>query len=835
MQRANNRFALERGALKRPLGIAILTASALAVLLYVGGWSFLMAAHYMPHRYCLSQSWLIWANVVSDLIISLSYIAIFSGLFWIAHRLRSLPEVRAYLWIFLAFGLFIVACASTHAMKVVTLWWAVYRLSLAFKVVSATASIATAVLFVRAAPEITSSIGQFLETLSTTRRENESGLAARARAETRVKEAEARLQAVLDSVMDSILTVDAQGRILSINPATVKMFGFAAAELLGRNLDMLIPGVVICAAEPSAPGTAAAGTVRAVSIDREPQGLTRAGKWLSLELTISELCFQGEPMFVSQIHDITDRRLAEEARERLAAVVDSSDDAIFSQDFQGIITAWNLGAEKVLGYAESEALGKSARMLMPADRLEEDTTVLQRIRRGERIEHFETVRLRDDGSRIDVSVTLSPVRNNRGVIIGTSSIARDITERKRSELIHAQQTEQLSRQAQDLLQSQNALETQQALLESVLDSIGEGLIAADKNGKFILWNPAAERLIGGPAALNPLEWSAYYGSFLPDKVTPFPPDQVPLFRALCGETCSSEIFIRRRGGDDTVWLECNAAPLYDKDGSQQGGVIALRDITQRKTDEENIAKRTLQLEVANQELEAFTYTVSHDLRAPLRHIGSFAGILMEDFGAGLNTEATGHLRRIQDAARRMGELVDGLLGMAKLGRQSLRLRPTPLDGIVKEAIANLEQECEGREVEWRVGLLPALACDQILMAQVFQNLLDNALKYTRGRKPAIIEIGCTQATDKPAVIFVRDNGVGFDLNYAENLFGVFQRMHSSSEFEGTGVGLAATQRIVQKHGGAIWVDAHPNQGATFFFTLEGDEQRAKSAQALVME
>jgi light-regulated signal transduction histidine kinase (bacteriophytochrome) len=182
-------------------------------------------------------------------------------------------------------------------------------------------------------------------------------------------------------------------------------------------------------------------------------------------------------------------------------------------------------------------------------------------------------------------------------------------------------------------------------------------------------------------------------------------------------------------------------------------------------------------------------------------------------------EARDLLQLIADAIVRMGLLVDGLLRLSKLGRQSLKLVHADLNEIVDEVIAVLQPECEGRFVEWRSARLPALECDRILIGQVFQNLLSNALKYSRGRKTAIIEIGSTQEPGKPPVIFVRDNGAGFDMKYADGLFGLFQRMHEESEFEGTGIGLAIAKQIIVRHGGRIWAEAAVDVGAAFYFTL----------------
>jgi light-regulated signal transduction histidine kinase (bacteriophytochrome) len=225
------------------------------------------------------------------------------------------------------------------------------------------------------------------------------------------------------------------------------------------------------------------------------------------------------------------------------------------------------------------------------------------------------------------------------------------------------------------------------------------------------------------------------------------------------------------------------------------------------------------LEAAHRELEAFTYSVSHDLRAPLRHIAGFSGILLHDYGPGMELKARDLLQRIADAVVHMGLLVDGLLSLSKLGRQSLKLVHADLNAIVDEAISILQPECEGRVVEWRIARLPALECDKTLIAQVFQNLISNALKYSRGRASTFIEIGSIQEPGKPAIIFVRDNGAGFDMTRAEKLFDVFQRMHTESEFEGTGLGLAIAKRIISRHGGRIWAEAAIDAGATFSFTL----------------
>jgi signal transduction histidine kinase len=235
--------------------------------------------------------------------------------------------------------------------------------------------------------------------------------------------------------------------------------------------------------------------------------------------------------------------------------------------------------------------------------------------------------------------------------------------------------------------------------------------------------------------------------------------------------------------------------------------------------EQKVEERTAQLTAANTDLEAFSYSVSHDLRAPLRHISAFSQILREEHGSTMDPAAVNYLNKIQNGVENMGRLIDALLKMAHVSRKPLVCGVTDLNSLLKDVLADLQPELQDRRIDWHIGILSSAECDAGLLKQVFANLVSNAVKYSRRQEAAVIEIGEVQEQGAP-VIFVRDNGAGFDEKYANKLFGVFQRLHRAEDFEGTGVGLSTVQRIIKKHGGEIWAKGEVGKGATFFFTLK---------------
>jgi PAS domain S-box-containing protein len=745
---------------------------------------------------------------------------------------------------------------------------------------------------------------------------------------------------------------------------------------------------------------------------------------------------------------ITERALAEEAAAQLAAIINSSNDAIIGKDLNSIVTSWNVGAKRMFGYSAKEMIGSPITRLIPSDRQQEEIEIINRIKQGESVEHYETLRMAKDGHLIDISVTVSPIKDKTGKIVGASKVARDITERKLAEKVLHRERDFISavvdtvgslvvvidRQARiirfnracekltgysfaevqgrnliDLLimpaeretttaeflnlcagQFPNTFEnhwvtkqgnprviawsntalvdadgeveyvigtgsditerkrTMESLVESedrlrfVTDNARVGLVIVNRDRRYTYANNAYAEVLDLPE-------SGIVGQRVSEVLPRIYEEQIrpQLDRAFAGERVAYELRKPESGGDrhfaikyeptkvedevtlvivvvtditemkraeeaqratearyrtlfdyapigiviaDTegYWLDANASMCrmlgyaYDeliglhaskivatediqniepalsrvkakldhhrdgqfrrRDGSifpteihatlmPDGNMVGMiQDISERKRAEQvihdlnvslerRVSERTSELESANKELEAFSYSVSHDLRAPLRAVDGFSQAVVEDYGPLLPEEGRRYLQTIREGAQRMGVLIDDLLTFSRLSRAALKKQEVNTDKLVRHVLEELDFQREGWQVEIRIGDLPACQGDPALLNQVWVNLLSNALKYTRQRSPAVVEIGCKLEQDEN-VYFVRDNGAGFDMRYAHKLFGVFQRLHRADEFEGTGVGLAIVQRVIHRHGGRIWADAAVDRGATFYFTLQ---------------
>ncbi|MBI1176340.1 PAS domain S-box protein [bacterium] len=638
--------------------------------------------------------------------------------------------------------------------------------------------------------------------------------------------------------------------------------------------------------------------------------------------------------------------VAQRARAELVAIVDSSADAIVGKDLNSVVTSWNASAERLFGYSADEMVGEPITRLFPADRVSEEAAFIERIKRGERISHYETVRKHKDGHLIDVSVSISPIHDNRGEIVGASKIARDITER---------------------IAAARALHEAEERLQAIIQNMSEGLVISDMEGRLIYWNPAALQMHG---ISREEEWNR----LLPEFTNVFelrsteqellPLESWPMARILRGESVQDLVVHLRRPRDDwsrvvsysgkratdaegnelafliirditarvlaeakvkesfreitnlksaldehaivaitdpagkinyvndkfcaisgytreeligqdhrivnsgfhpkefirglwnTIkagrvwqgeiknrakgggyyWVDTTIVPFSDHEGKIREFVAIRADITELKNAEEALRVHADELLRSNKDLEQFAYIASHDLQEPLRAVAGCLQVLQRRYASKIDERADELIKHSVDGAYRMQSLIEGLLAFSRVGTRGKQFGPVDTNTALQNALRNLETAIAETHAVITQDPLPSVKGDPTQLILLFQNLIGNALKF-HGEKPPAVHVSARR-DGGDWVFAVRDKGIGMDRAHFERVFVIFQRLHTRREYPGTGIGLAICRKIVERHGGRIWVESEPGDGCTFLWTMPAgpadiDNTRATSGSLTV--
>jgi PAS domain S-box-containing protein len=585
------------------------------------------------------------------------------------------------------------------------------------------------------------------------------------------------LAAIIESSDDAIVSKGLDGIIRTWNKGAERIFGWSSHEVIGKSILTIIP--------PERHDEEREILARLRAGERIEQFETvrvrKDGRRIDVSLSVLPVRdAAGRVVGASKIaRDISERKRAEEMRALLAAIVDNSDDAIVSKSLEGVISSWNRGAERIFGWSAAEAVGQHITLIIPPDRHAEERSILARLRLGERIEHFETVRVRKDGRRLDISLTVSPVRDGGGRIIGASKVARDISERKRAD-------------------------EAQSLLAAIVAGSDDAIISKSLHGVVLSWNAAAERLFGFTA--EEMIGHSIAAIIPPEKLDE---EREILARLARGERLEHFETVRIRKDGQRLDISLSISPIRDSAGRVIGASKIARDISERRRAEQAVLESTEALERANEELERFVAIASHDLKEPLRGMSMLASLLIEEERE-LTEAGRQRLDRIRVLCEKLTAMISGLLEYARAGGQRLS-EPCDLEKIARGAVDKIadQLQAENAEVEIR-GPLAIIEGDPLLLERVFANLIVNGIRHNASERKRV-EVGRVGAD-----IYVRDNGLGIDPRHHARVFGLFKRVRGTETDERMGLGLALVHNIVRSHRGRIWLESEPGKGSTFW-------------------
>jgi PAS domain S-box-containing protein len=627
-------------------------------------------------------------------------------------------------------------------------------------------------------------------------------------AEEAVRASEHHFREIVNTTHEAFVSMDESARITAWNPEAETTFGWREEEALGRDFaETIVPARHRRAHQRGLQQFLATGHAPFMNRRVEIEAINRGGREFPVEMTIAAVRIGGRYTFNAFLHDISERKHAEQALRRLADIIDASGDAIFAVTPTGEITSWNPGAEQLYGYSAAEAIGTRLGRLVAPDRAPRDQEVLIRALNGVRLADHDTEQLRKDGTVVPVSLSISPIRGSSGALAGASVIARDRSERKRAE--------------------ERLREVQEAFRTAFEDSpIGMALFSADPaaDGQLLQVNSSLCSITGyGPDELLRTSLHAVTHPLDQEQELTFAED------LLAGRIPNYQLekrFVRRDG--TPVWVMHNVSTVHDRAGALLYGIAQVQDITERKRAEEGLAhvaaeleQRAVELERSNADLAQFAYVASHDLSEPLRMVSSYVQLLERRYGDKLDDDAHEFIDFAVDGVNRMQRLIDDLLAYSRVGTSEYELEQVDLSALVDDTLGGMRATVSDSGAIVTHSGLPTVTGDPRQLRQLFQNLISNGIKFVEDGPPRVEVSAARDGRDWQ--FCVADNGIGIDPQHADRIFAVFKRLHGRDAYPGSGIGLSICKRIVERHQGRIWVEENveggESGGSRFCFTI----------------
>ena len=765
-------------------------------------WNFLhnllFIGNYIPHGHCyLWQRELVGLHIASDSLIAIAYYSIPLSLLYFVSQRKDLP-FRNIFWLF---GAFILSCGTTHVMEVWTLWHPVYWLSGSLKFITALISAYTALALIPLIPQaLALPSPTHLEMINQTLQKE---IAEREQIATTLLELTQLQNAILNSANYTIISTDASGIIKTFNRAAQQILGYSVEEVVGKVTPAIIhdslevehisevlyqelgvkiePGFEVFVAKPS----------RGIADENEWTYIRKDGSRFPVMLSVTALFDSNENItgFLSIGHDISDRKQAEKELRDLTTAMQNAVEGISRLDIEGRYLNMNRAYANKCGYEPEEMIGLEWPITVHPDDVEMLMLAYQEMLSSGKVE-VEARGVRKNGSFFYKQVTMVKACDEQGTFNGHHCFMKDITERKLTE---------------------RALQESESKYRQIVELAEEGIWVIDGNARTTYANRAMARMLG----YEELEmFGRSLFDFMDEQAIQLANDNMELRRQ--GIAQRYEFRLKNQDGKD-VWTYMSTSPVMDEKGNLLSSCTLVYNITERKEADRQMLQLTEDLKRSNEELEQFAYVASHDLQEPLRAVTSYTQLLADRYQGNLDEKADKYINYIVDGATRMQQLINDLLAYSRLGTRGQEFEPTDCNAAVQQSLCNLQIAIAEKKAVITCDAMPTVMADESQLVQLFQNLIANSIKFCRQDIP-LIDIAARRQENE-WLFYVRDNGIGIAPEYADRIFIIFGRLHGRREYSGTGIGLAMCKRIVERHGGRIWVESQEGKGATFYFSI----------------